>query len=71
MSPQNERLLSHLKRFKTVTTKQATDLLGIYRLSERIRELKWAGYKIDGYMVKVPSRWGGSRVMRYYYVGEK
>jgi hypothetical protein len=63
---QNEAILKHLRRNKTITQLEATYQLGCLRLSERIRELKSAGHKIGGHMVRVKTRYGAANVKRYY-----
>ena len=63
---QNEAILKHLRRHKTITTMEAFKNYGVCRLSERIRELKALGKKIGGHMVKVKTRYGSSSVKRYY-----
>ncbi len=59
---QNERILAHLMIEGPLTALEALELCGCMRLSERIRELKKAGYAITSSMVKVPS---GKRVAEY------
>ena len=64
---QNETILRHLKRFKTITTLQAIQM-GITRLSGRIYDLKGMGHKIGGVTVRVKTRYGEANVKRYYLV---
>lgn len=63
---QNEAILKHLRRNKTITTIEAFRDYGICRLSERVRELKALGKRIGGHMVKVKTRYGSTNVMKYY-----
>jgi hypothetical protein len=63
---QNDAILKHLRRHKTITTIEAFKNHGICRLSERVRELKAAGKRIGGHMVRVKTRYGVTSVMQYY-----
>jgi hypothetical protein len=65
---QNQAILKHLRRHKTITTLEAVREIGCLRLSERIRELKRDGHKIGGHMCKVKTRHGSATVKRYYLV---
>lgn len=66
---QKERILLHLKRFKTITVLNAFRM-GICCLHKRIAELKADGHKIGGYMDKVRTRDGFVHVKRHYLVGK-
>ena len=69
MSPQCQAVLAYLKKHKSITRMEAYQI-GICNLWARIGEIKVA-YKIDGYMVKVRSRYGETHVKRYYLAGKK
>ena len=43
---QNDHILKHLKRHKTITPLEALHLYGCFRLSGRILELRQAGHNI-------------------------
>lgn len=58
---QNERLLAHFVRGRSITTLKAFRDFGICRLSERVRELRARGHRITSERVKV----GQARVARY------
>jgi hypothetical protein len=60
--PQSDKILSHLKRGRTLTTLQAMRDFGCCRLAARIADLKAAGHKISAYWAKQ----GSQRVYRYY-----
>ena len=61
---QCNRLLKNLKSHKRgITTYQATSILGIYRISARVADLRERGYKIDTIMHRetvdgMPKVWG-------------
>ncbi len=64
---QNAMILSHLKSGKSITPLEALNLCGSLRLSERIRELQFAGNKISKRWVTVRTRFRKkARVMEYY-----
>jgi len=64
---QNSIILSHLKSGKSITPLEALKLCGSLRLSERIRELQFAGNKISKHWVTVETRFGKrARVMEYF-----
>lgn len=63
---QKERIINHLKKYKTITDKQAEDLYGIRRTAARVHELRQDGYKIETAMVAVKDRYGKTtHVARY------
>lgn len=55
---QNARLLRYLKSNKSITPLKAWRILGIYRLSARIFELKLAGHDIRSNRVPVKNAFG-------------
>ena len=61
---QCDKLLRYLKNHKKgITTYQACNILGIYRISARIADLRGRGYKIDTIMHHetvdgMPKVWG-------------
>ena len=63
---QNERLLNHLKAGKSITQLEAFNLLGICRLSERVRELESLGHVISHESVSVPAREGKNATVTRY-----
>lgn len=63
---QNERVLKHMRKYGTITTKQAYDLYGITRLGARIYELRNMGFDIVADTVPVKNRFGEkAHVARY------
>jgi len=65
MSPQNARILSHLKRGWWINPVQALDQYGSFRLSERIREIEAMGHEIQRDWHETT---GGARVRKYRMV---
>ena len=73
LTAQRKRLLEHLKEYRSVTTYEAREQLGIAHPAGRIRELREQGYLIhksvetltDGYGVKHP------RSARYFLLSEE
>lgn len=55
---QDERVLNHLKKHKTITSLQAIKLFGITRLSACIFRLRRKGYRIDTYIIHPTNRYG-------------
>lgn len=62
LSPQCRLILSELEAGHALTPAVALDRLHIYALSQRIGDLKRAGYPIKRELVSMPS---GARVARY------
>ena len=61
METQNNAILKHLKRGKSLTPLDALALCGCMRLAARIHDLKEAGHIINDIWVKL----NGKRVKRY------
>lgn len=57
---QTNRLLDYLKQFKSITTWEAFQELGITRLSARIFEIKEKGYLIKTESITSKNRFGDS-----------
>lgn len=63
---QNQIILEHLRKFKTITQRDALQF-GCYRLASRISELKNAGHNITATIVSEKNRAGQTvRYARYY-----
>jgi hypothetical protein len=60
----------HLQSGQRVTPLDAWSLLGIYRLSARIHELKKDGWCISSKSVSVENRFGESILVSEYSLGE-
>lgn len=61
---QKQMLLNHLLTGEKISTRKATLVFGIYRLSERIRELQKMGFPITSTMIKL----NGKRFAEYSLV---
>lgn len=62
---QNQAVLKHLKKNKTITPMEALNLYGVFRLSGRILELRQAGHRIKTEIIEVSSKRGKKRVALY------
>ena len=62
---QNEAIIKYLKTHVAITQWQATEKLGILRLSARIHDLREMGYKITALEREVKTKYGTSRVAEY------
>lgn len=63
-------IIDFIRENGSITTKQATELLGCYRLSARIGDMRAAGIPVDREMVTVPAHNGeNTRVARYTIPG--
>lgn len=63
---QNQRLLEHLQTGRSINPLQAWRVLGIYRLSGRIFDLRKAGHKITSERKTVFNRFGEDVVVANY-----
>ena len=63
-----EMVLEHLKKYKTITPKEAYFEYGSMRLGAIIFDLR-KQYKIKTNMIDVPTRFGNARVAQYVYKG--
>lgn len=54
---QCERIIRYLQVYGTITSAEAMNELGVYRLASRISELKRDGYAISKKMVAKKNRW--------------
>ena len=67
----NERVLNYIKKYGSITQKQAIDDLGILRLSARIWELRQQGKQISTEYITVKNRYGIKiKVARYRLIEE-
>lgn len=68
---QKAKLLTYLQRHGSVTQMEAFSILGICRLSERVREIEQLGWTIAHTRTEVPTRTGKpAHVVRYSIVRE-
>lgn len=63
---QIERILEYMKKFGTITDKNARDDLGIQRLGARIYDLKKMGYDITDRWIAVKNRFGETVHIKQY-----
>jgi hypothetical protein len=64
---QNERIISYLNEFGSITWLEAARDLGIARLASRICDLRKRGYEIESEFVTVKNRWGEDCPIKKYY----
>lgn len=62
------RLLKHLMTGKKIDAIKAWDMLGIYRLSARIWDLREMGHEIDDDFVHGKNKFGESVKWKEYYM---
>lgn len=63
-------IIDFIRDHGSITTKQATEQLGCYRLASRISDLKKFGVPIEREMITVPAHNGkNTRVARYTIPG--
>lgn len=55
---QEEKVISYMREFGSITALDAIRDLGIMRLASRVSDLKRHGYAIKSDMVSVTNRWG-------------
>ena len=68
---QRTAILQYLKDGKTLTFYLEAVKLGVSNLSQRVRELKADGHKIETRQKVVKNRYGNMvRIKEYYYKGE-
>jgi len=64
MKGQNSQILSYMKEGNSITTLQALELFGCFRLASRINDIKNQGHRVEKEMVKTPNT--GKKVAKYY-----
>ena len=64
-----QAVLEHLKKYKTITPKEAYFEYGSMRLGAIVFELR-KHYKIKTNFIAVPTRFGNATVAQYEYEGE-
>ena len=65
---QASKIIRYMQAYDSITSKQAMDDLGVYRLASRISELN--GYKINRRMIKVKNRYGEPCTVAEYSLAE-
>lgn len=61
---QNTMVLEYMRRNGSITAREAYNL-GVMRLASRVSDLKRKGYNITATMIRVPTRYGETRVASY------
>jgi hypothetical protein len=65
-----ERVFRFMTDFGSITSLEAITELGETRLSARIWELRHKGIHIHSDWIKVKNRYGESRTVKRYYIGD-
>ena len=68
---QTERVLKYMQDFGSITTKEAVNDLGCYRLASRIHDLKEMGHTIRKEMESGKNRYGEATRFARYSLGDK
>jgi len=64
---QTQMVLNYMREHGSITAIEAEHELGIMRLASRISDLKEVGFKIDKLMVEVETRYGKTKIARYFF----
>lgn len=69
---QTDMVLNHLRKYSSITPREAEDLYAIMRLGARIYDLKRQGYVIKSVNIKSTNRFGDPvRFARYFLEEER
>lgn len=68
---QNERILQHMKEYGSITSLEAMNWYGVYRLASRITDLRKDGVDIERRMVKGKNKYGEPIRFAEYRLGGK
>lgn len=68
---QNERIISYINQFGSITQIEALKDLGVMRLASRISDLRSLGYPIVSENVPVRNRYGEKCHIKRYRLNEK
>lgn len=63
---QNERIISYMKQFGSITQLEALRDLGVMRLASRISDLKSKGFPITSTVETVTNRYGEKSYIKRY-----
>lgn len=66
---QNERIIRHLSDSGSITSAEAMNEYGIFRLASRVHELRTAGHDIRGETVAAKNRYGETVHYKRYTIG--
>ena len=67
---QRQRIINYIKKFGSITSKDAYNDLGITQLATRIKELKERGYKFKTNWESSKNRYGEKVDFKRYYLAE-
>lgn len=68
---QCERIIKYMEDFGSITSRDAINDLGVYRLASRISELKKDGYPITSKVETVKNRYGEPSYIKRYFMGNE
>lgn len=69
---QRDRILTHLKRYGSITQREALNEYGVARLASRVNDLRKGGYPIRTGRETALNRYGEpTSYARYYWGGER
>lgn len=68
---QNDMILNYLRRYKSISQREAMNELGIFRLASRIFDLKKAGVNINTAYETVMIRNGEKTQIARYFLDEE
>ena len=71
MSPQCQMVLQYMSDYGSITARDASYDLGVYRLASRISDLRRKGYDISSKMESVENRYGKRVRYKRYWITEK
>lgn len=67
---QCERIDDYLHTHGAITSREAMDELGVYRLASRISEMRRDGMPIGSRMIKTTNRYGEKVAFKQYFLEE-
>ena len=68
---QEQRIISYMEEFGSITQMEAFFDLGVMRLASRISSLRKQGYKIESTLEKVKNRYGESCHIKRYRLSDE
>lgn len=67
---QCQRIIEYIVKHRSITSAEAMDEFGCYRLASRIHDLKKRGYPINSFMVHGKNRYGKGTKYKMYTLDE-
>ena len=64
------RIIDYMREFGSITSAEAMQELGVYRLASRICDLKKAGFKINSSIKSAKNRYGETVYFKAYSLSE-